>query len=328
MWAAANLLTICAIYGLFPVWISSSLQTVLTPTAIALGNFDGIHLGHRQVIEPVLAAREQAVLRLYATVVSFSPHPREFFSGQPLALLSPLEERVGLLEQTGVDQLMVLPFDEELASLSPEQFVRQILVEQMQAKHISVGKDFRFGHKRSGTAELLRDMAADYGVEVTQVSLQTCDGERISSSAVRAALQTGDVNNASRLLGRPYRLIGKVVDGQQLGRTIGFPTANLLLPPSKLVPAQGVYGVKVSAKGLNHGDPMFGVMNIGNRPTVDGTKQTIEVHLLDWAGDLYGQELTVELLEFIRSEQRFPSLDALKSQIVADCDVARSRLIA
>jgi riboflavin kinase / FMN adenylyltransferase len=310
------------------VWISTSLQTVLTPTAVALGNFDGIHLGHRQVIEPVLAAREQAVLRLYATVVSFSPHPREFFSGQPLALLSPFEERIALLEQTGVDQLLVLPFDEELASLSPAEFVRQILVEQMQAKHISVGKDFRFGHRRSGTAELLRDLAADYGIEVTQVSLQTYEGERISSSAVRQSLQTGDVSNASRLLGRPYRLIGKVGHGQQIGRTIGFPTANLQLPEAKLIPTQGVYGVKVSSKDLNHGDPLFGVMNIGNRPTVNGTQQTIEVHLLDWAGDLYGQELTVELLEFIRPEQRFPSLDALKSQIVADCRIARSRLIA
>ncbi len=310
------------------MWISSSLQTVLTPTAVALGNFDGIHLGHRQVIEPVLAAREHAVLRLYSTVVSFSPHPREFFSGQPLGLLAPFEERVGLLEQTGVDQLVILPFDEELANLSPVEFVRQILVEQLQAKHISVGQDFRFGYKRSGTADLLYDLATDYGVTVTRVSLQTCAGERISSTATRQALQAGDVSGASRLLGRPYRLIGKVIHGKQIGRTIGFPTANLLLPKGKLVPAQGVYGVKVSGKELNHGDPVFGVMNIGNRPTVDGShQQTIEVHLLDWEGDLYGQELTVELLEYLRPEQRFPSMDDLKRQILADCTAARSRLM-
>jgi riboflavin kinase / FMN adenylyltransferase len=308
------------------VWISSSLSTVLAPTAVALGNFDGIHCGHRQVIAPVLTAREQAVLRLYATVVSFSPHPREFFSGQPLALLSPLEERIALLEQTGIDQLVVLPFDEELASLTPAEFVQQILVDRLQAKHISVGKDFRFGHKRAGTAQLLAELAAGYGIEVSQVSLQTCDGERISSSAVRQSLQTGDISNAARLLGRPYRLIGKVVQGQQIGRTIGFPTANLQLPPAKLVPAQGVYGVRISSKALNHGDPISGVMNIGTRPTVNGVEQTIEVHILDWSGDLYGQELTVELLEFIRPEQRFPSLDALKSQISADCLVARSLL--
>jgi riboflavin kinase / FMN adenylyltransferase len=308
------------------VWTSTSLQTALTPTAIALGNFDGIHCGHRQVIEPVLAAREQAVLRLYATVVSFSPHPREFFSRQPLALLSPFEERIALLEQTGVDQLMVLPFDQELANLSPEEFVDQILVDRLQAKHISVGKDFRFGHRRAGNADLLQQLAAQHGIEVTQVSLQTLDGERISSSAIRQALAQGDIQTTSQLLGRPYRLIGKVIEGQQVGRTIGFPTANLQLPPNKLVPAQGVYGVRVSGKDLNQGNAIAGVMNIGNRPTVNGLEETIEVHILDWEGDLYGQELTVELLEFIRSEQRFPSLDALKEQISADCAIARSRL--
>jgi riboflavin kinase / FMN adenylyltransferase len=310
------------------VWTSTSLSTALTPTAIALGNFDGIHCGHRQVIEPVLAAREQAVLRLYATVVSFSPHPREFFSKQPLALLSPFEERIALLEQTGVDQLMVLPFDQELANLSPQAFVDQILVEKLQAKHISVGQDFRFGHRRSGNADLLQQLAAQQGIEVTQVALQISDrGDRISSSAVRAALASGDIQTTSRLLGRPYRLIGKVIHGQQVGRTIGFPTANLQLPPNKLIPAQGVYGVRVSGKDINHGNPISGVMNIGNRPTVNGLEQTIEVHLLDWQGDLYGQELTVELLEFIRSEQRFPSLDALKAQISRDCAVARQRLV-
>jgi riboflavin kinase/FMN adenylyltransferase len=308
------------------VWISSSLQSVLTPSAIALGNFDGIHSGHRRVIEPVLTAREQAVLRLYATVVSFSPHPREFFSGQPLALLSPLEERVGLLEQMGIDQLVVLPFDEELANLSPAEFVQKIIVEQLQAKHISVGQDFRFGHRRSGTADLLEELAGEQGIEVTQVSLQICDQQRISSSGIRQALGEGNVQQAAQFLGRSYRLIGKVVKGQQLGRTIGFPTANLQVPPNKLIPAQGVYGVRVSGKELNQGDPLLAVMNIGNRPTVAGQEQTIEVHILDWEGDLYGQELTVELLEFIRSERKFGSLDALKAQIVEDCGVARQRI--
>jgi riboflavin kinase / FMN adenylyltransferase len=308
------------------VWISSSLESVLTPTAIALGNFDGIHCGHRQVIEPVLTAREQAGMRLYATVVSFSPHPREFFSGQPLALLAPFEERVGLLEQTGVDQLVVLPFDETLASLSPAAFVRQVLVEQLQAKHISVGQDFRFGHRRAGTADALQKLAAEYGVTVTQVSLQTCADQRISSSAIRQAIVTGDVALASQLLGRPYCLIGQVVAGQQLGRTIGFPTANLRLPPSKLVPAVGVYGVRIASPAINNGNPMLGVMNIGHRPTVDGSQQTIEVHVLDWSGDLYDQELTVALLAFIRPEQKFGSIEALKAQIAADCQVARQRV--
>ncbi len=308
------------------VWITTSLQTVLTPNAVALGNFDGIHLGHRQVIEPVLAAREAAVLRLYATVVSFSPHPRAFFSGQSLPLLSPFEERAMLLEQTGVDQLVILPFDRALAGLTPQEFVEQIILKQLQAKHVSIGEDFRFGAKRAGDASLLKQLLEPHGIETTIVALQTIDGDRVSSSSVRQALHSGDIPNATKLLGRPYRLSGKVVKGQQLGRTIGFPTANLQVPPEKLIPAQGVYGVRIFSKELNQGEAILGVMNIGNRPTVNGTNQTIEVHVLDWEGDLYGQELTVELLEFLRPEQKFSSLDALKNQIQADCLTARSRL--
>jgi riboflavin kinase / FMN adenylyltransferase len=308
------------------VWITTSLQTVLTPNAVALGNFDGIHLGHRQVIEPVLTAREAAVLRLYATVVSFSPHPRAYFSGQSLPLLAPFEERAAILEQTGVDQLVILPFDRALAGLTPTAFVEEIILGQLQAKHVSVGEDFRFGAKRAGDAQLLGKLLAAHGVEVTVTALQTMDGDRVSSSAVRQALQTGDLPKATKLLGRPYRLSGKVTPGQQLGRTIGFPTANLQIPAEKLVPAQGVYGVKIFGKELNAGDGLLGVMNIGNRPTVDGLNQTIEVHVLDWEGDLYGQDLTVELLTFIRPEQKFGSLDALKDQIQADCLTARHRL--
>jgi riboflavin kinase / FMN adenylyltransferase len=165
-----------------------------------------------------------------------------------------------------------------------------------------------------------------HGIETTIVALQTIDGDRVSSSSVRQALHSGDIPNATKLLGRPYRLGGKVVQGKQLGRTIGFPTANLQVPPEKLIPAQGVYGVRIFSKELNQGEAILGVMNIGNRPTVNGTNQTIEVHVLDWEGDLYGQELTVELLEFIRPEQKFSSLDALKDQIQADCLTARSRL--
>lgn len=310
------------------VWITSSLQTVLTPNAVALGNFDGIHLGHRQVIEPVLAAREAAVLRLYATVVSFSPHPRTFFSGQGLPLLSPFEERAALLEQVGVDQLVILPFDRALAGLSPQEFVEEIILQQLQAKHVSIGEDFRFGAKRAGDANLLRQLLLPHGIEVSIVALQTVNGDRVSSSAVRQALHSGDLQSATKLLGRPYRLSGKVVTGQQLGRTIGFPTANLQVPQEKLIPAQGVYGVRIFSKGLNQGEAILGVMNIGNRPTVNGLSQTIEVHVLDWEGDLYGQDLTVELLEFLRPEQKFSSLDALKDQIQVDCLTARHRLAA
>jgi riboflavin kinase / FMN adenylyltransferase len=303
------------------VWITSSPITALTPTAVALGNFDGIHLGHRQVIAPVLDNDGQS----RATVVTFSPHPKEFFSGEPRSLLTPQEEKVLYLEEIGVEQLVLLPFNRELASLTPQQFVEEILVNQLQARQVSVGADFCFGYKRTGNAEVLKEIAATFGIGVTIVPLLKFHGTRISSSAIREALLSGHLDTANRMLGRSYRLIGQVVAGQQIGRTIGFPTANLQLLEDKLVPCRGVYGVRVSGVGT---EPILGVMNIGNRPTVNGLSQTIEVHLFDWSGDLYGRTLSVELQEFIRPEQKFASLDDLKAQIHADCETARTALTA
>ncbi|PSB20697.1 bifunctional riboflavin kinase/FAD synthetase [Phormidesmis priestleyi ULC007] len=305
------------------MWIISSLTNSLTPTAVALGNFDGIHQGHRQVILPVLNSDSQT----RATVVSFCPHPREFFSGQPHALLTPQSEKALQLQMIGVEQLVLLPFNRELAALDPPQFVEEVLVRHLQAKQVSIGQDFRFGHKRSGTATDLSEIAATYGIGVTIVPLLTFKGKRVSTSAIRDSLEQGDLTIANRMLGRSYSLVGEVVEGQQLGRTIGFPTANLRVPPEKFLPRQGVYGVRVFGQALNRDEPVLGVMNIGNRPTVNGTQRTIEVHLLDWQGDLYGQTLTVELEQFIRSEQKFSSLDELKTQIKADCETARAMLV-
>ncbi len=312
------------------VWITSIPETVLKPTVAALGNFDGLHLGHRQVIQPILTYPIERSLmgyseRLHPTVVSFSPHPVEFFSGKSIPTLTPGQEKVTELHRMGVEQLVLLPFTQDLASLTPEEFVEQILVQQLQARFISVGEDFRFGRKRLGDAELLRSIAARYGIEVILVSLERIGYDRISSTAIRNALHSGDLSTANRMLGRSYSLVGTVVQGQQLGRTLGFPTANLELPSMKLIPRGGVYAVRVT--GMNDSSiPVLGVMNIGHRPTIDGLTQTIEVHLLDWSGDLYGQELTVELLEFLRSEQKFSSLDDLKQQINQDCTIARQRL--
>lgn len=303
------------------MWITSSPTTALTPTAVALGNFDGIHLGHRQVIAPVL--ENDGIAR--TTVVTFSPHPKEFFTGEPRSLLTPQEEKVLHLEAIGVQQLVLLPFNRELAKLTPQQFVEEILVNQLQARQVSVGADFCFGHRRTGTADDLKAIAATFGIGVTIVPLLLFQGKRISSSAIREALLSGDLQTANRMLGRSYRLIGQVVTGQQLGRTIGFPTANLQLLGDKLVPCRGVYAVRVSGAGES---AILGVMNIGNRPTVNGLSQTIEVHLLDWSGDLYGKTLIVELEEFIRPEQKFASLEELKAQIQADCETARSTLAA
>jgi riboflavin kinase/FMN adenylyltransferase len=298
------------------VWVTSSLQTVLTPTAIALGNFDGVHRGHQRVIQPVLVGPNQQ----FATVVTFHPHPQEFFSGRPRSLLTPLEEKVMQLKGLGVDQLVLLPFDRELADLNPSEFVNTLLVRSLQAKHICIGEDFRFGRHRAGTAKDLRAIAQTHGIEVEIIPLQTQDGERISSSGIRAALQVGQVDEANRLLGRAYSLVGTVVKGRQLGRKLGFPTANLHLPTEKFLPQLGVYYVQVEAETLR----CTGLMNLGLRPTVDAeANPTVEVHLLDWAGDLYDQVLTVKLIAFLRPERQFPSLEALKEQILADCQAAR-----
>lgn len=354
------------------MWVTSSLTTVLTPTAIALGNFDGIHRGHQQVVKPILQSSEvltpvavslqeargwvekrgsladnssqswegcsqvEAAGRPYITVVTFNPHPQEFFTGQARTLLTPLDEKAMHLRRLGVEQLVLLPFDRELAQLSPQQFVEEILVRQLRTERVSVGQDFRFGRSRAGTSADLQAIAANFGVEVQIVPLHNCEGERISSSAIRQALLEGDLERANRLLGRSYTLIGNVVQGQQLGRTLGFPTANLHLPPEKFLPRQGVYAVKVwieqQQKGIGSKEntpcpmPYPGVMNMGCRPTVNGTGPTVEVHLLDWSGDLYGQTLTVSLEKFLRSEQKFASLEALKEQIELDCAVAKQVL--
>ncbi len=327
------------------MWITSSPAKSLTPSAVALGNFDGVHRGHQRVIQPVLNFAGASVHH-YATVVTFDPHPQEFFTGQRRALLTPVNEKAQQLLRLGVEQLVLLPFDRELAALSPQQFVEKILVQQLRSQRISVGEDFRFGKARTGTAAELQAIATTYGIPVTIVPLQTCEGERISSSSIRQALQQGDLQCANQLLGRPYTLLGSVVKGQQLGRTIGFPTANVQVPPEKFLPRQGVYAVRVfiqegtqktqevkipqwfSPEPEQVLSDLLGVMNIGYRPTVNGTSPTVEVHLLNWCGDLYGKTITVHLEKFLRPEQKFASLEALKAQIQADCAIAKSFLSA
>ena len=329
------------------VWVASSTEGLLTPTAVALGKFDGVHLGHRRVIQPVLQSamsekrweegenlpesphpNTPPPQRAYSTVVTFDPHPQEFFTGKTRTLLTPLDEKVQQLRSLGVEQLVLLPFDKELSALSPEDFVEKILVQQLQCQRISVGQDFCFGKQRRGTANDLQLLAAHYHIPVTIVPLKTYTDNAptqetpISTSLIRHSLESGDIKNANLLLGRPYTLIGLVVEGEQLGRTLGFPTANLELPSDKFVPRQGVYAVRVSMMNETP-DFTLGVMNIGNRPTVNGVYSSVEVHLLDWSGNLYGKELTVQLVEFLRPEQKFPSLEALKTQIQLDCTIAR-----
>lgn len=333
------------------MWTTSSSSNALTPTIVALGNFDGIHRGHVCVVQPVLSLTdwhlgypEQASKTLaenpsrstqvqfpkrkyYSSVITFTPHPQEFFSGQPKTLLTPLSEKIDRLKTLGIEQLIRLPFNQELAELSPAKFIETILIEQFKVQGISVGQDFCFGRDRSGTAEHLRQIAARYHIPVKIIPLQVLDHDRISSSAIRQALTEGNIPQANRLLGYHYCLEGTVVTGQKLGRTIGFPTANLKLPPEKFLPRQGVYSVWVtSPTRVSLRNPHPGVMNLGTRPTVSGQIQTIEIYLLNWSGDLYGNSLKIELAQFIRPEQKFASIEQLKAQIKQDCETAQQQL--
>ena len=307
--------------------VITSGTNVLKPSAIALGNFDGVHLGHQQVLKPILSETNAEGEKLFSTTVTFTPHPREFFSGKSWQLLTPLNEKVVELEKLRIQQLVLLPFDRELAALSPPQFIEQILVGRLGAEKISVGEDFRFGYQRQGTAEDLKQIAGKLGITVTICRLETLStldqSSRISSSLIRQALTSGDIIQANRMLGREFSLQGRVIQGQQLGRKIGFPTANLQIASDKLLPANGVYSVHAI---LPDGGAIAGVMNIGHRPTVAGKQLSVEVHLLNWSGDLYGQELCIKVEDFLRPEQKFASIESLKAQIAADCQARQKRL--
>lgn len=312
------------------IFVTSSLKNILQPTIIALGNFDGIHQGHQQVIKSIFTP-SPSFANTYPTLVTFTPHPQEFFTGRKKQLLTPIPEKVEFLQQLGIKQLILLPFDRELASLTPAQFVEDILIKQIQVEFISVGEDFRFGQGRQGNAEQLKSLADQYGVKVVIIPEQTIElnhqSTRISSSCIRDALCQGNLSIVKAMLGRNYQIQGKVIEGQKLGRTIGFPTANLEIPPEKFLPRKGVYVVTVSQDTSNLTN-LWGVMNIGDRPTVSGNNISVEIHLLDWEGDLYGENLTVSLINFLRPEQKFNSLEALKIQIQKDCQQAKELMIS
>ncbi|MCP6762172.1 MAG: bifunctional riboflavin kinase/FAD synthetase [Fischerella sp. CENA71] len=322
------------------VCVTYSTSSALTPTAVALGKFDGLHRGHQQVIQPILnqVSRQKFTHEhTYSTVISFHPHPQEFFTGKPCTLLTPLKEKVQQLQNWGIEQLILLPFNREMAALSPQDFVEKILVQQLHTRMISVGEDFRFGKQRRGTATDLQVIAAKFGIPVFIIPSYTCEGERISSSYIRQTLSEGNLHRAKLLLDHPYYLTGKVVKGQQLSRTIGFPTANIQIPLNKFLPRHGTYAVKAfildestnASPVLEHLLPIgSGVMNIGYHPKVNDSHQLLEVHVLDWSGDLYGKTLRVQLEEFLRSEQEFSCLQTKKAQMIADCGIASSLLIA
>ena len=292
------------------------------PTALTIGNFDGVHRGHRALLERVVAAaRERA---LVPAVMTFEPHPREFFAPERApARIANLRDKLGALQATGVERIFVMHFNQRFAALSPQAFIERMLVDACQVRWLLVGDDFRFGARRAGDVSLLREAAPQHGFVVEQLP-SVCDGgERVSSSAVREALRAGDFRRAERLLGHPYRISGHVQYGRRLGRELGFPTLNLAVPHR--VPAvQGIFAVRVSGVAQQ---PWPGVASLGLRPTVnDDGRWLLEVHLFDLEASLYGRLVCVEFVARLRDEARYETLDALRHAIAADAARARALL--
>ena len=281
---------------------------------VTIGTFDGVHLGHQKIITQITAAARDKDCD--SLVLTFFPHPRMVLQkGTEMKQLNTIEEKTMLLEQLGVDHLVIHPFDKAFSRMTAEEFVKVVLVDTFRLKKIIIGYDHRFGRNRTADINDLITFGETYGFEVAQISAEELNDVSISSTKIRTALNEGNIELANNYLGYPYAVTGEVVKGQQLGRTIGYPTANISVREDyKLIPQNGVYVVKSTIQGKT----VFGMMNIGNRPTVNGTSQTIEVHFLDFEQDLYNQTISVSLLKRLRSEQKFPSLDALKAQLLQD----------
>lgn len=293
---------------------------------VAIGNFDGVHLGHRAVIGEA-GAIAHATARPWG-VLTFEPHPRAFFApGTPPFRLTPFHAKARLIFGLGVDTIFVQQFNKAFSSLTAEDFIETVLVGGIGARHVVCGYDFVFGKGRGGSAEMLLGFGKRLGFDFTAVRAQTFAGgdsaeTAYSSTGVREALQSGNPQAAARILGRPFEIEGRVIQGDQRGRTIGFPTANLALG-TYLRPARGVYAVRVR---VGEGREFTGVANIGRRPTFAGEADLLEVFLFDFTGDLYGRRLGVQLVEFLRPEKKFDGIDQLKAQIAADSDQARQIL--
>jgi riboflavin kinase/FMN adenylyltransferase len=297
-----------------------SPQDTQRPTAIALGSFDGLHQGHRRVIAAVTGAAARAA-GLVPSVVSFWPHPREVLHGDTRLRLDLPAEKLELLEPVGIEQLVLVPFDPALAALTPEAFVEQVLVGQLAAGIVAVGENFRFGKGRSGDTAALIALGQRYGLAVEVLPMLWDGPERVSSSRIRRALAAGDLQEARRLLERPYRFSGQVVQGRGLGRKLGWPTANLQVDGRKFLPLEGVYAAMASVAGA---PPVPAVMNLGPQPTVDPmAPSAVEVHLLDRSMELVGQELRIEPLKLLRTQCAFANVQALSAQIGADAEAAR-----
>lgn len=298
-----------------------SVPTKLRRVVLTLGNFDGVHLGHQAILRRAIA--EGDALGGSVVALTFEPHPAGVLAPERAPQrLQPLHDRLARLREIGIDVALVQRFTRAFAAIEADVFVEDLLLRHLDLQHVVVGYNVSFGRHRGGSIETLRRLGARHGFAVDAVGPVTVGTERVSSTAVRRAVAAGDVHRAAELLGNPFTLRRRIVHGEQRGRTLGFPTANLHIRAGLLLPADGVYVVRMLVDGVAHG----GVANIGIRPTFGRLSRTVEVHLLDFDGDIYGRHVDVGFVERLRGEQRFPGVDALKAAIGADVAQARALL--
>jgi len=303
-------------YKIIALKIFHSIKDFSSPkkTILTLGTFDGVHIGHKKILEKVIQHTHGEEYE--SLVLTFFPHPRMILQERSeIKLLNTISEKVILLEQLGIQNLVIHPFDESFSRLTAEEFVKTVLVEQFKIQKIIIGYDHRFGRNRTADINNLIEFGEKYNFEVEQISAQEINAISVSSTKIRNAIQQGDMLLANKYLGYNYFLTGTVIQGKQLGRTIGFPTANLKIEEDyKLIPLKGVY---IVSSQINNQE-VFGMMNIGLNPTVGGENLSIEIHYLDFEADLYNQQITVSILKRIRGEEKFDSITLLKEQIEKD----------
>lgn len=298
------------------VYHSTEQMPVFRNAVVTIGTFDGVHIGHQQILTQL--KQEAARIHGETVIVTFHPHPRKVVAaGQtPVFLINSIEEKIELLEKNGIDNLVIVPFTEAFSQQSPEEYIEYFLIEKFHPHTVIIGYDHRFGKGRKGDYKLLEEYSARLGFDLKEIPAHVIDNSTVSSTRIREAILGGDIEQARSLLGYDFFFEGKVVEGNKLGRTLGYPTANLQVAmEEKLVPGNGVYAVTVA---LPSGEVKHGMMNIGVRPTVDGTKRMIEVNIFDFNEDIYGSIIRVYVKKYLRGEQKFNGLDALKQQLAID----------
>lgn len=289
--------------------------TPLKKAVVTTGTFDGVHIGHQKILNRLKEIAQ--TIQGETIIITFFPHPRLVLYPEDnnLKLINTLEEKIQLLEEMGIDHLIIIPFTPEFSRLTSEHFIRQILIEKINTRKLVIGYDHHFGRNREGSFEHLKQYAPQYGFEVEEIPEQDIDDLAVSSTKIRSAVEKGDIHTANTYLGYPFSISGKVIKGDQIGRTLGYPTANIQLEQAyKLLPADGIYAVTVVHKQLTY----KGMLYIGHRPTINGMTRNIEVNIFDFNQDIYDDNLTIQLLHFIRGDHKFNNLDELKIQLKED----------